>query len=67
MSGKARQDVMAAAVEQNDWPSTEAISRRLLAPMIAGCVLFHRRYFSSRCAACMTNHSWRLYVFRFWH
>ena len=67
MSGKAKQDVVVAAVEENDWPSAWASSGRLLAPIMAGCVLLHRRYFSSRCATCMTSHSWRLSAFRFWH
>ena len=56
MSGKAKQDVVVAAN-----------SRRLIAPIIADCVLFHRRYFSSRCAACITSHPCHLSVFRFWH
>jgi hypothetical protein len=67
MLGTAKQDAVVAADEQDDWPSTSASSRRLFAPIIAGCVLFHRRYFSSWCAACMTSHPFHLSVFRFWH
>ena len=44
MSGTAKQEVVVAA---SSW--------RLFAPIIAGCVLFHRRYFSSRCAAGMAS------------
>ena len=44
MSDKAKQDAVVAAVDQNDWLSMSESSRRLLAPIIAGCVLFHRSY-----------------------
>ena len=62
MSGKAKQDAVVAAVAQNDWPSTSVSSRRLFAPIIAGCAVPPPLFFS-RCAACMTSHSWHLSLF----
>ena len=67
MSGKAKQDAAVAMVNQNDWSSTSASYRRLFAPIIAGCVRFHRNYFSSRCAAGMASQPWHLSLLRFWH